>query len=83
MQKNLEKQIKELSLLLLYLTSWEEDAGVEEIKARRAWKEYDFTILDELKKEGLIDFSHKAKSAFITDKGIKEAAKIKKKYLKV
>ena len=61
-------QIQELTLLLLSLTSWtEEIAGVE---LRRAWKGYDFDVLDQLYEEGLISGSRKAKSVCLTEAGI-------------
>lgn len=39
----MEERIKELTLLLLYLTSWEEKNILVEM--RRSWKGYDFDIL--------------------------------------
>ena len=72
-------QIKELTLLLLSLTSWtEEIAGVE---LRRAWKGYDFDVLDQLYEEGLISGSRKAKSVCLTEAGIAKAEKLAKTYL--
>lgn len=73
-------KIKELTLLLLYLTSWEEDC--ELYKLRRSWKGYDFEILDELKEQGLISGSHKSKSVYFTDEGIKKAEELMCSYLK-
>lgn len=79
MEKDIQKQIKELTLLLLWLTSWkEEEFG---IKVQRSWKGYDFDILNELREEELIGGSYKAKSVFLTEKGIEEAKKLEKKYL--
>ena len=42
----MKEQIKELTLLLLYLTSWTEKEPYG--KYQRAWKEYDFDILNNL-----------------------------------
>ena len=42
----MEEQIKELTLLLLYLTSWTEKEPYGEYQ--RAWKGYDFDILNKL-----------------------------------
>jgi len=67
-----KQQIKDLTLLLLYLTSWEEKI-VSDLKIRRSWKGYDFEILNELQEAGLIEGSFKAKSVALTDKGIKTA----------
>jgi hypothetical protein len=49
----LKEKIKELILLLLYLTSWEEKDSND--KFHRSWKGYPFEILDELSEEGLIE----------------------------
>ncbi len=53
MQKD---KINMLTLLLLYLNSWEEKGYFEPI--RRAWKGHDFDTLNKLEEEGLL---HKAK----------------------
>lgn len=79
MPKNIDSRIKELTLLLLWLTSWKEKAG--SIEMRRSWKGYDFDALNELTKEALIVDSNRSKSAYLTDEGIKEAEKLEKKYL--
>lgn len=47
----MKDKIKELSLMLLYLTSWEENNYG--IKYNRSWKGYNFTILDELVEKNL------------------------------
>lgn len=76
----MEEKIKELTLLLLYLTSWtEKDPFGDEIN--RAWKGYDFDILNSLEKEKLIRGStYKAKSTYLTDVGIDKAKELMKKY---
>lgn len=76
----MKKEIKELSLLLLYFTSWEEEEFSETY--RRSWKGYPFEILDELREEGLIFGSNKSKSIYFKEKGIEEAKKLMKKYIK-
>ena len=85
MSKEIRRQIKELTLLLLWLTSWDESKTNKQLNGLgpiyRSWKNYDFDILDELKKENLISGSYKAKSVYLTEKGIKEAKKLEKKYL--
>jgi hypothetical protein len=74
------KEIQELTLLLLSLTSWsEKTVGV---KLRRAWKGYDFDVLDQLYDEGLISGSRKAKSVYLTEDGIAKAEELARKYLK-
>lgn len=75
----MDEQIKELTLLLLYLTSWKESDLPGEL--RRSWKGYSFEILNELTDEDLIRGSIKSKSVYLTEDGIKEAQELKRKYL--
>lgn len=75
----MKKQIKELTLLLLYLTSWTEKEPFGDYQ--RAWKGYDFDILNELGNENMIGkSSHKSKSISITKEGIEKAKELMKKY---
>lgn len=75
----MEEKIKELTLLLLYLTSWTEKEQYGEYQ--RTWKGYDFDILNSLEDERLIRGStNKAKSTYITDEGIKKAKELMNKY---
>ena len=68
----MEEQIKELTLLLLYLTSWTEKESYGEYQ--RACKGYNFDILNKLQSENMIGGSkYKAKSTYITEKGIEKA----------
>lgn len=79
MDKNeIREKLKELTLMLLYLNSWEEKEF--DMKYRRSWKGYDFAILNELIKEGSIDGSYKSKSVYIHDQGVEKAREIMKKY---
>ncbi len=75
----MEEKIKELSLLLLYLTSWEEDDVPGEM--RRNWKGYPFDTVNELTDEDLIRGSIQSKSVYLTEAGIKNAEELMKKYL--
>jgi hypothetical protein len=75
----MEEKIKELSLLLLYLTSWKENDLPGEM--RRSWKGYPFEVLNELTDEDLIRGSIRSKSVYLTEDGIKEAEELMKKYL--
>lgn len=70
--------VRDLTLMLLYLTSWTEDAvfGV----ARRSWKGYPFETLDLLAEEGLIDGSRRAKSVWLTEAGEEAARRLLVKY---
>jgi hypothetical protein len=79
MSKNNQQKIKELTLLLLWLTSWREKiAGT---KVYRSWKGYDFDVLNKLLKSELVSGSYKAKSVCLTENGIREAKKLENKYL--
>lgn len=73
----MDERIKELTLLLLYLTVWEEN---EDEKYLRSWKGYDFDILNELSEKGLISDSKRSKSTYLTEKGVKLAKKLEEKY---
>jgi hypothetical protein len=69
-----QEQISKLTLLLLYLTSWEEkDVGTV---VQRSWKGYDFDILNKLQEGGLIEQSKTAKSIYFTEEGIVFAKKL-------
>lgn len=77
-KEDLKEKVKELTLMLLHLTSWEENEfGMQ---YRRSWKGYDFSILDELTDEDLIRGGHRSKSVILTDDGINKAKELLKKY---
>ena len=76
----MEQAIKELTLLLIYLTSWQEEEF--SIKVHRSWKGYPFEILNDLQEEGYISGSKKAKSVFLTGEGIAKAKEFMGKYVK-
>ncbi|MDP2945316.1 MAG: DUF6429 family protein [Atribacterota bacterium] len=75
----MDETIKELTLLLIYLTSWQEDVGLT--KVQRSWKGYPFEVLDELNEEGYIDGSKRAKSVCLTEEGLGKAKELMKKYI--
>lgn len=64
------EQMERLTLLMLYLQSWNEN-GVA-----RAWKGYDFDVLNKLNEKGFVNDRRGNKSLYITEKGIEEAKKI-------
>lgn len=75
----MEEKIKELTLLLLYLTSWKEkDISGE---WNRSWKGYPFETLNELMDEDMIRGSYRSKSVYITEDGVKNAKELMEKYL--
>ena len=67
-----EQLAHDLSLILMYLSSWTEHQG----EAPRFWKGFPFEILNQLDEEGLIHDSRRAKSAFLTDAGIRRAREL-------
>lgn len=83
-----ERQIDELTLLLLYLTSWLEypTEGIRHKpiqtadKIRCAWKGHDRNALERLDKEGLI-FNHQGKAPIhITEEGTGRAKELLHRY---
>ncbi|HLF46075.1 MAG TPA: DUF6429 family protein [Chitinophagaceae bacterium] len=77
---NKNKLMQELALLLIYLSSWEEKAITGE-PVNRAWKGYDFDILDSLMEKELIDFSFKARSLTISEEGMQKARLLLEKFV--
>jgi len=75
----MDETIKELTLLLIYLTSWKEDVGLTKIQ--RSWKGYPFAALDELNEEGYIDGNKRAKSVYLTEEGLGKAKELMRKYI--
>jgi hypothetical protein len=79
-KEKMEEHITELTLLLLYLTSWtEKDYGCE---YRRSWKGYDFEVLNQLVETGMIAGSRRSKSIGFTEIGEEKAKKLVEKYFK-
>jgi hypothetical protein len=63
----LREQIKDLTLMLLYLNSFGDEGY------RRSWKGYDFDDLNKLAEEGYISEGRRAKSVVLFDDGIDRA----------
>ena len=83
----MEKNIEELTLLLMYLTSWEENGYVrdendmiKEAKIKTCWKGYSFNVINKLTDEEYLYFS-KGKSVSLTHKGEELAKKLIDKYI--
>ncbi len=85
----MEKSIEELTLLLMYLTSWEEDSYVAdendmpvEAKIKTCWKGYSFDVINKLTDENYLYFSkYKNKTVSLTPKGEELAKKLIDKYI--
>jgi len=76
------KIIRELTLVLISLTGWEEDErNSPDKKVFRAYKGYRFEELDELQKQEFIRQVPGGKSLLLTDEGKQEAEQLKRKYL--
>jgi hypothetical protein len=71
-----QKAAKDLTLMLLYLNSWEEKG----LDYRRAWKGYDFDTLNELSDDGLIMDGRRSKSVGISEEGIERALQLLREY---
>jgi hypothetical protein len=69
-----EQLIADLTLLTLYLGSWEESSGLH-----MSWKTLRFEVLDVLKREGLIDTTPARKSVIITEHGVRRAARLRQR----
>ncbi len=67
------EMLKDLTLLLLYLSSWEEEPIRGAPTICRAWKNHRFEILDALAEEGLLVTPHRAKWVRLTDEGLAKA----------
>ena len=80
-----EKIKEEITLLLIYLTGWEEDKrnSKKGEKCFRAWKGYRFELLNELERQKLIKIVPGGKSITLTDEGIQKALELKEKYIKL
>ena len=80
---SMEQQIKDLNLLLMYLTGWEEDSQREPgQKIYRSWKGYLFETLNELEDDSLIRQFRNAKSVLLTEEGVERAKELESKFLK-
>lgn len=68
--------LRDLTLMLIYLTSWREKPEY----APRAWKGYDFGVLDELEEMELVSGSKRAKSVYMSEEGEQRAKELLAKY---
>ncbi len=76
------EKLKELYLLVLYLSGWEEDSRKNPgQKLFRSWKGCPFEILNEFENEEYITQNRKSKSVVFTPTGKIKAKELKEKYL--
>ncbi|MCK5057505.1 MAG: transposase [Candidatus Aminicenantes bacterium] len=77
----MDEKLKELNLLILYLSGWEEDSRNNPgQKIFRSWKGYLFDVLNEFEEKEFIIQNRKSKSVVFTETGKRKAEEIKRKY---
>ncbi len=82
--------IEELTLLLMYLTSWDEESlfydendNLDKVVIKNTWKGYSFDAINKLTENGyLFQAKYKNKSVTLTKEGEKLAESLMKKYIK-
>jgi len=82
MRRQMSDEEKDLNLLLLYLSGWEEDSRRKPgEKVFRAWKGFRFDVLDALEEGEMIEQFQNVKSVLLTPRGIERARELKDRYL--
>jgi len=82
MNRGVKENVKDLNLLLLYLSGWEEDSRRSPgEKVFRSWKGYLFEVLDALEEGELIEQFRNTKSVVITPKGLEKARGLKERFM--
>ncbi|MCP5052642.1 MAG: transposase [bacterium] len=77
------ERIKQLHLILIYLTGWEEDSiDNPGKKIYKAWKGYLFQALDELEAQKMLLQHQDSQLILLTPKGKNAAKQLLMKYLK-
>ena len=80
---NAEKAMRELTMMLIYLSRFTERGRFTNSKDFHAWKGYNFDILNELSNADYIrqgERPSRSKSVYITDSGIEKAKELLNKY---
>jgi hypothetical protein len=81
-EKKMEEKIKDLNLLLMYLTGWEEDSRQNQgEKVLCTWKGYNFKTLNQFADEKLIIQFKDKNLVILTELGRQKAENLKKQYL--
>ena len=86
----MNERIEELTLLLMYLTSWNEESlfydendNLDKVLTKNAWKGYSFDAINKLTENGyLFPAKYKNKSITLTKEGEKLAESLMEKYIK-
>ena len=82
-QTKAEEAMRELTMMLMYLSRFTEGEKFTEAKDFYAWKGYDFDSLNELDNDDYIrqgKHPSRSKSVYITDTGIEKARELLNKY---
>jgi hypothetical protein len=83
MEEKMDEKLKDLNLLMMYLTGWEEDSRKNPgEKIYRSWKGYLFDVLNELEEDNMIFQIKNGKSVILLKKGVERAKRIKSQYFK-
>lgn len=79
----MKDKVKDLSLLLIGLTAWEEDSRNEPgAKVTKAWTGYLFDVLNQLEDENfIVQFRGNAKTLILTKEGKEKALQLRQNYL--
>ena len=80
---NAEEAMKELTLMLLYLSRFTQGEKFHEATDFYAWKGYDFDILNELDDADYIrqgNHPSRSKSVYITESGMEQAKELLSQY---
>lgn len=78
-----EEAMRELTLMLLYLSRFAQGKKFSEAKDFNAWKGYDFNILNKLDDADYIrqgNHPSRSKSVYITESGMERARELLAKY---
>ena len=75
-----KEAVRELTLALMFLTRFRTKRKKGQEDPWRAWKGYDFDVMDELMEKDFIRGSVRGKSVILSKKGTEEARKIIAKY---
>jgi len=76
-----KEAMKELTMVLLYLSSFTEKNPFDEDDIYRSWKGYDWDVIDKLDDEEYISKgSPRSKSVYLTSAGVDYAKRILDKY---
>lgn len=75
-----DRTITDLTLLLLYLTSWEEQVHADRL-VHHAWRGHRFDVLDALQEAGYLNLPRRGESLILTKIGVEQARVLAASYL--